>query len=81
MAYTSELIYSVEAFYDYKRFEVKCKIPKGRNMWPSFWTFGWASEINLDFSIDITNLNSGLYRIIVAEPSFNGIWAGNFVKK
>lgn len=32
------------------------------------------------FSVDILNLNSGLYRIIVIDPSFTGIWAGNFVK-
>ena len=37
--FSSGVIYSVQP-YLYGKFEIKCKLPKGRGYWPAFWLFG-----------------------------------------
>ena len=48
-------------------FEISAKIPKGAGLWPAFWLFGWAGEIDV-FEIAgcnakriITTLHNGGY--------------------
>lgn len=33
--------------YQYGKFEVRCKVPKGRGFWPAFWFFGSHNEIDV----------------------------------
>ncbi len=35
------------AKYKYGLFEVKCKIPKGKGLWPAFWLFGNTYELDI----------------------------------
>ncbi len=37
--YSSGSIFSMKGFR-YGRFEIRCKLPKGKGFWPSFWTAG-----------------------------------------
>jgi len=32
--------------YTYGRFEVRCRIPSGKGLWPAFWGFGGQTEID-----------------------------------
>ncbi len=36
-----------KAKYKYGLFEVKCKIPKGRGLWPAFWLYGNTYELDI----------------------------------
>lgn len=45
--YTSGMVHSRQAFTDYARFEIRCKLPKGDGFWPAFWVFGWSVEIDV----------------------------------
>jgi len=40
--YTSGMIFSKYS-YHYGYFEIKCKIPKGKGLWPAFWLYGGGS--------------------------------------
>lgn len=46
-SFTSGMLMSRIPFYDFHRYEIRCKIPSGDVMWPSFWTFGWSTEIDI----------------------------------
>ncbi|MBK5284954.1 MAG: glycoside hydrolase family 16 protein [Bacteroidia bacterium] len=37
--YTSSNIWTLQKF-GYGKFEIRCKIPKGKGFWPAFWLFG-----------------------------------------
>lgn len=45
--YTSGLVHSKQHFNTYSKYEIKCKLPKGKQQWPSFWIFGWNTEIDI----------------------------------
>jgi beta-glucanase (GH16 family) len=45
--YTSSEIDSKYKF-SIGKFEIRCKIPKGKGFWPAFWTYGkWSNEIDV----------------------------------
>lgn len=44
--YTSGWIQSRDK-YQYGKFEVRCKVPQGRGLWPAFWFFGTHNEIDV----------------------------------
>lgn len=55
--YTSSNIWSKYAF-KYGKFEARIKIPKGRGLWPAFWTFSahpWNEIDIFEFYIDPSN--------------------------
>lgn len=41
--YTSGLIYSLQG-YKYGLFDIVCKMPEGKGLWPAFWLYGEQSE-------------------------------------
>ncbi|MBK9540520.1 MAG: glycoside hydrolase family 16 protein [Flavobacteriales bacterium] len=42
------IIHSIgTARFNYGRFEVRCRIPKGAGLWPAFWGFGGETEIDV----------------------------------
>jgi beta-glucanase (GH16 family) len=45
--YTSGLVYSKQVFNTYGKYEIRCKLPKGKQQWPAFWIFGWNTEIDI----------------------------------
>lgn len=45
--YTSGMIFSKRK-YKYGRFEIRCKLPEGRGLWPAFWLFGGYEEEEID---------------------------------
>lgn len=46
--YTSGMLCSKQQFH-YGKFEIRCRMPKGKGMWPAFWLYaGWpADEIDV----------------------------------
>jgi beta-glucanase (GH16 family) len=49
-AYSSAWIETQE-HYGYGRFETRCKIPKGKGLWPAFWMFSGKEGYNLEIDI------------------------------
>ncbi|KXK40810.1 MAG: glycoside hydrolase family 16 protein [Saprospiraceae bacterium] len=45
--YSSALVYSKQIFNTYGKYEIRCKIAEGKQMWPAFWIFGWNTEIDV----------------------------------
>ena len=45
--YSSGMVHSRQAFTDYSRYEIRCRIPRGEGFWPAFWVFGWSTEIDV----------------------------------
>ncbi|MBK8516339.1 MAG: glycoside hydrolase family 16 protein [Saprospiraceae bacterium] len=45
--YTSGMVHSKQKFTTYGKYEVRCKLPKGKQQWPAFWVFGWNTEIDI----------------------------------
>lgn len=45
--YTSGMLFSRQLF-GYGRYEIRCKIPKGKGFWPAFWTFGGPGWNEID---------------------------------
>jgi beta-glucanase (GH16 family) len=45
--YTSGLVHSKQQFRTYSKYEIRCKLPKGKQQWPAFWIFGWNTEIDI----------------------------------
>ncbi|MBL4657874.1 MAG: glycoside hydrolase family 16 protein [Flavobacteriales bacterium] len=43
--YTSSSLWTKKA-YQYGKFEIKCRIPRGKGYWPAFWTYGGAEGWN-----------------------------------
>ena len=37
--------------YHYGKFEVRCKIPKGKGFWPSFWMYGETNKANNEIDV------------------------------
>ena len=51
-SYTSGMMTTYGKFsQEYGRFEIKCRVPKGKGMWPAFWLLpeplGWPPEIDV----------------------------------
>lgn len=46
-SYTSGMINSKQVFTQFGKYEIRCKIPKGKQQWPAFWIFGWNTEIDV----------------------------------
>jgi len=51
-AYTSGMMTTQGKFsQQYGRFEIRCRVPKGKGMWPAFWllpdSLGWPPEIDV----------------------------------
>jgi beta-glucanase (GH16 family) len=51
-AYTSGMMTTYGKFsQEYGRFEIRCRVPKGKGMWPAFWLLpeplGWPPEIDV----------------------------------
>jgi beta-glucanase (GH16 family) len=46
--HTSGMIHSKENFnFKFGKYEIRCKIPKGKGFWPAFWLFGSDREIDV----------------------------------
>lgn len=45
--FSSSVIHSKLIFNDYYKYEIRCKIPKGKGMWASFWMYGWSTELDM----------------------------------
>lgn len=45
--YTSGMIHSKQQFTTYGKYEIRCKLPPGKQQWPAFWIFGWNTEIDI----------------------------------
>lgn len=45
--YTSGMVHSKQVFTRYAKYEIRCKLPKGKQHWPAFWVFGWNTEIDI----------------------------------
>lgn len=45
--YSSAVIHSKAVFPDYYKYEIRCKISKGKGLWPAFWTYGWTTELDV----------------------------------
>lgn len=45
--HTSAMIYSKQHFKDFGKYEIRTKLPKGKQQWPAFWLFGWNTEIDI----------------------------------
>lgn len=48
--YTSGWMDSNEQFR-YGKFEVRCKVPKGKGLWPSFWMYGETDKVNNEIDV------------------------------
>lgn len=51
-AYTSGMMTTYQKFsQQYGRFEIRCRVPKGKGLWPAFWLLpeplGWPPEIDV----------------------------------
>jgi hypothetical protein len=71
--YTSALVYSKQFFNTYGKYEIRCKLPKGKQQWPAFWVFGWSTEIDVfefickgpekvEFTIHYWNSDNCIYK-------------------
>lgn len=47
MDYTSGMVHSKQNFTTYGKYEIRCKLPSGKQLWPAFWIFGWSTEIDI----------------------------------
>jgi len=45
--FTSALVHSKQIFNTYGKYEIRCKLPAGKQQWPAFWIFGWSTEIDI----------------------------------
>lgn len=45
--YTSGMVHSKTKFTTYGKYEIRCKLPPGKQQWPAFWIFGWNTEIDI----------------------------------
>ncbi len=45
--FTSGMLMSKRWFENFHRYEIRCKVPKGSEMWTAFWVFGWSTEIDV----------------------------------
>lgn len=61
--YSSGMIHSKQSF-SYGRYEVRCKLPKGRGLWPAIWLFGKNSA-----ELDI--LEAGMQRPRIIHTSIH----------
>lgn len=48
--YTSCWI-ETKKLYPYGKFEVRCKIPKEKGFWPSFWMYGQSGDVNNEIDV------------------------------
>lgn len=48
--YTSSWI-ETKRLYLYGKFEIRCKIPKGKGFWPSFWMYGMKGDVNNEIDV------------------------------
>ena len=48
--YTSGWI-ETKQYFHYGKFEIRCKIPKGKSMWPAFWMYGEKDRINNEIDV------------------------------
>jgi beta-glucanase (GH16 family) len=48
--HTSGWIETKEKFY-YGKYEIRCKIPKGKGLWPAFWMYGEKNKINNEIDV------------------------------
>jgi beta-glucanase (GH16 family) len=48
--YTSSWI-ETKKLYHYGKFEVRCKIPKEKGFWPSFWMYGQNKDVNNEIDV------------------------------
>jgi beta-glucanase (GH16 family) len=46
-SFTSGMLYSKESF-EYGKFEIRCKVPKGKWLWPAFWLYGGWPQQEID---------------------------------
>lgn len=48
--YTSGWMETVEHFH-YGKYEIRCKIPKGKSFWPAFWMYGEENGVNNEIDV------------------------------
>lgn len=46
-SFSSGMLMTKRWFENYHRYEIRCKVPSGSDMWPAFWVFGWHTEIDV----------------------------------
>ncbi|MBK8341163.1 MAG: glycoside hydrolase family 16 protein [Flavobacteriales bacterium] len=66
------IVHSIGAArFNYGRFEVRCRIPKGAGLWPAFWGFGGETEIDV---FEICGERPSLYKTALhrwGKPKFS----------
>lgn len=86
--YTSAEIHS-KKLYGFGRYEIRCKIPKGKGFWPAFWLYGEPKQRNNELDVfEYWNAKGafGQYRPelntreIHMTTHFNGRMSGESVK-
>ncbi len=67
--YTSGVIAS-KSKYSYGYYEIKCKLPKGRGLWPAFWL--WAGvDCNYGHEVDILEVNGARMEYAISYGANN----------
>ena len=79
--YTSGMIFSKRKF-KYGRYEIRCKLPEGKGLWPAFWLFGGYPDEEIDvFEYKGENLNKIHWDVHYEDDAGVGGWVtadGNF---
>ncbi|MGZ6412631.1 MAG: glycoside hydrolase family 16 protein, partial [Bacteroidia bacterium] len=62
--YTSAWLVSKQNF-SYGKYEIRCKIPKGKSLWPAFWLYGEYNKVNNEIDVfEFWNPHNGLGKYI-----------------
>ena len=48
--YTSSSIETKQQFH-YGKYEIRCKIPKGKSLWPAFWMYGEVNKVDSELDV------------------------------
>ncbi len=75
--FTSGMLYSKESF-EYGKFEIRCKVPKGKWLWPAFWLYGAMPQQEIDIFEHYGQIKKKLFSTIHfhdenGKPSSKGI--------
>ena len=59
--------------YSYGKFSAEIRLPKGRNLWPSFWLVGegkWPKNGEIDICENWTNQCGSYFRVTIPQPPY-----------
>ncbi len=45
--YTAGMVHSTATYSGFGRFEIRCKVPLVKGIWPAFWLFGGSTEVDV----------------------------------